>query len=176
MARNKKKKQNIIYFTRNDLLGKSTNRTKLRLCHQLLYRYSQEQLFQLGIQTSMQTSHQDPKNGTKEFLKSSTLFNTSILQQEKEQGSLATLLQRFQTKYCILTYYRVHQLTTMNALQIIARIPTNKYQPHYKSIRDMKNLNLQKSIKDFKKLPFSIVYGFNNPDNQLDTLNKIILE
>ena len=34
MARNKKKKQNIIYFTRNDLLGKSTNRKKTGMAGQ----------------------------------------------------------------------------------------------------------------------------------------------
>ena len=60
-----------------------------------------------------------------------------------------------------------------DALYIIAKIPTNKYQPHYKFIRDMKNVDLQKYIDDFKQLPFSMVYSFDNPDDQLDTLNKI---
>ena len=55
-----------------------------------------------------------PKNGTKKFLKISTLFNTLIYQQEKEVGSLTTLLQTFQTKYCILTYCRDHQLVIMS--------------------------------------------------------------
>ena len=59
-----------------------------------------------------ETSHQDPENGTKEFLKASAFFNTSIYQQEKEVRSLATL-QTFPTKYCILTYCRVHQLAIM---------------------------------------------------------------
>ena len=40
----------------------------------------------------------------------------------------------------------------------------------------MKNFDLQKYIDDFKQLPFSIVYSFGNPDDQLDILNKIILE
>ena len=40
----------------------------------------------------------------------------------------------------------------------------------------MKNFDLQKYINNFKQLPFSIVYSFDNPDDQLDTLNEIILE
>ena len=63
-----------------------------------------------------------------------------------------------------------------DAPYLIAKIPTNKYQPYYKFIGDMKNSNLHKYFDDFKQLPFSIVYSFDNPDDQLDTLNKIILE
>ena len=40
----------------------------------------------------------------------------------------------------------------------------------------MKNYSPQKYIDDFKQLPFSIVNSFNNPDDQPDILNKIILE
>ena len=63
-----------------------------------------------------------------------------------------------------------------DAPYIIAKIPTDKYQPRYKFIRDMKNFDLQKYIDDFMQLPFSIRYSVVNPDDQLDTLNKIILE
>ena len=38
----------------------------------------------------------------------------------------------------------------------------------------MKNFNIQKYIDDFKQLPFSIVYSFDNPDGKLDNLHKII--
>ena len=40
----------------------------------------------------------------------------------------------------------------------------------------MKNYSPQKYIDDFKQLPFSIVNSFDNPDDQPDILNKIILE
>ena len=58
----------------------------------------------------------------------------------------------------------------------IPKVTTNKYQPRYKLIRDMKNFDLKKYLDDFKQLPFSIVCSFNNPDDQLETLSKIILE
>ena len=37
------------------------------------------------------------------------------------------------------------------------------------------NFNLETCINDFKTLPFSIVYSFNETDDQLDILNKLIL-
>ena len=40
----------------------------------------------------------------------------------------------------------------------------------------MKNFDLQKFNDDFKQLSFSVVHCFDNADDQLDTLNKIILE
>ena len=129
-------------------------------------------IYQLEIQKSMYTSHQDPENGTKKFLKTSILFKISIYQQEKEIRLLTTLLQIFQTKYCILTYYGVPQLATMMH---------RKYQQRFQQINTnlainlfMKNFNIHKYIDDFKQLPFSIVYSFDNPDGQLDNLHKII--
>ena len=39
----------------------------------------------------------------------------------------------------------------------------------------MKNFDLQKCMDDFKQLPFSRVYSFDNANDQLDTLNKKLL-
>ena len=39
----------------------------------------------------------------------------------------------------------------------------------------MKHLGLETYINDFKALPFATVYLFNETDDQLDTLNKLIL-
>ena len=55
-----------------------------------------------------------------------------------------------------------------DAPYIIVKIRTNKYQPRYEFIRYMNDFNLQKYNDDFKQLPFSIVYNFDNPDDQLN--------
>ena len=89
---------------------------------------------------------------------------------------MTILLQTFQTKYFFLNVLSCPSISDHDAPCIIAKIPTNKYQPHYIFIRDMKNFDLQKYIDDVKQLPFSIVYSFDNPDDQRDILNKIILE
>ena len=39
----------------------------------------------------------------------------------------------------------------------------------------MKHFDLETYINDFKTLPFSAVYSFNETNDQLDTLNKLIL-
>ena len=89
---------------------------------------------------------------------------------------MTILLQTFQTKYFFLNVLPCPSISDHHAPYIIAKIPTNKYQPLYIFIRDMKNFDLQKYIDDVKQLPFSIVYSFDNLDDQRDILNKIILE
>ena len=54
----------------------------------------------------------------------------------------------------------------------IIKIPTTSFQTKYKYIRNMKNFNL----KDFSTLPFSTVYSFDNSDDQLAMLSKLILD
>ena len=58
---------------------------------------------------------------------------------------------------------------------IIVNIPTNKYEIRHKFIRNLEHFNLETYINDFKALPFATVYSFNETDDQLDTLNKLIL-
>ena len=62
-----------------------------------------------------------------------------------------------------------------DAPYIIVNIPTNNYEIRYKFIRNLKHFDLETYINDFKTLPFSTVYSFNETDDQLDTLNKLIL-
>lgn len=63
-----------------------------------------------------------------------------------------------------------------DAPYIIVNVPTNKFEPRYKFIRDMKNFDLNKFIENFKLLPLSLIYAFTDPIEQLDTLNKLILD
>ena len=59
---------------------------------------------------------------------------------------------------------------------IIVNIPKNKYIIiRYKFIQNLKHFDLETYINDFKTLPFATVYSFNETDDQLDTLNKLIL-
>ena len=55
---------------------------------------------------------------------------------------------------------------------ITANMPVNKFETRYKYIRSLKTFEIQKYFQDFKVLPISLVYSF---DDQLDTLNKLIL-
>ena len=84
-------------------------------------------------------------------------------------------MQTFQTKYCILICYRP-SVSNLDAPYIIAKIPISKYQHHYKFIETSKISIFKNTLMISSNLPFSIVYSFDNPDDQLDILNKTILE
>ena len=57
----------------------------------------------------------------------------------------------------------------------IANMPVNKFETRCKYIRNLKNFKPEKYVQDFKALLISSVYSFGDPNDQLDTLNKIIL-
>ena len=54
-------------------------------------------------------------------------------------------------------------------------MPVKKFEARYKYIRNLKNFELEKYVHDFKVLPISLVYFFDDPNNQLGTLNKLTL-
>ena len=58
----------------------------------------------------------------------------------------------------------------------IIKIPTASFQTRYKYIKNIKNFNTKEYYTDFSTLPFSTVYSFDNPDDQLAMLNKLILD
>ena len=47
-----------------------------------------------------------------------------------------------------------------------------RYQPWFKYIRDNSKLVLEDFKADFQKLPFSTVYGMEDPEDKLDTFNN----
>jgi len=63
-----------------------------------------------------------------------------------------------------------------DAPYIIVNVPTDKFEPRYKYIRNLKNFNLNSFMESFKTLPLSLIYAFDDPVDQLDTLNKIVLD
>ena len=72
-------------------------------------------------------------------------------------------------------YYDVRQSVIMTKLYIIANMPVNKFETRYKCIKNLKNFELEKYVQDFRALPISLVQSFDDPNDQLDTLNKLIL-
>ena len=59
---------------------------------------------------------------------------------------------------------------------MITNIPRIKFQTRTKYIRNMKHFNIKDYVDDFKTLPLALVYSFEDPNEQLDTLNNLILE
>ena len=87
----------------------------------------------------------------------------------------------------IITNLQENKLITTNILPyptvsdhdapyIITNIPGIKFQTRTKYIRSMKHFNIKDYVDDFKTLPLALVYSFEDPNEQLDTLNNLILE
>ena len=51
-----------------------------------------------------------------------------------------------------------------------------RFQPQFKHIRDMKNFKEESLIEDFSSLPMNTISCSDDPDEQFETLNSLILE
>ena len=56
----------------------------------------------------------------------------------------------------------------------VFNIKKERFQKRYKYVRDEKNLDMNKYILDFKQLPTSLVYAFDEPDDKNSVLNKLV--
>ena len=58
----------------------------------------------------------------------------------------------------------------------IFNIKKKRYKPRYKYVRSEKDLNMNDYVADFKLLPTSIVFGFDDPNDQIEMLNKLLTD
>ena len=58
----------------------------------------------------------------------------------------------------------------------ILNIKEQRYEPRYKYIKNEKDLNMNDYVADFKLLPTSLVFGFDDPNDQIAMLNKLITD
>ena len=63
-----------------------------------------------------------------------------------------------------------------DAPYIITNIPGIKFRTRVKYIGNMKHSNIKDYMDNFKTLPLALVYSFEDPNKQLDTVNNLILE
>ena len=58
----------------------------------------------------------------------------------------------------------------------IFNIKKERYEPRYRYVRNEKNLNMNDHVADFKLLPTSILFSFDDPIYQIANLNKLITD
>ena len=58
----------------------------------------------------------------------------------------------------------------------IFNIKKKRSKPRHKYIRNEKDLNMNDYVSDFKLLPTSLVFGFDDPNDQIAMLNKLITD
>ena len=59
---------------------------------------------------------------------------------------------------------------------VIFNIKKEKYEPRYKFIRKKKSLVMENYVTDFQQLPPNLVYSFDNPDDQVAMVKKLITD
>ena len=58
----------------------------------------------------------------------------------------------------------------------IFNIKKKRYKPRYKYVRNEKDLNINDYVSYFKLFPTSIVFGFDDPNDQIAMLNKLVTD
>ena len=58
----------------------------------------------------------------------------------------------------------------------IFNIKIERYEPRYKYVRNEKVLNMNDNVADFKLLLVSMVFGFDDPNDQIAVLKKLITD
>ena len=58
-------------------------------------------------------------------------------------------------------------LRSRHSLYWIFNIKKERYEPCYKYVRNEKDLNMNDNVADFKLLPTRIVFGFDDPNDQI---------
>ena len=56
---------------------------------------------------------------------------------------------------------------------VTLNIKKERYKPRYKYIRDERKVDMNQYVNDFRKLPLSLVYGFQEPEDKISILNKL---
>ena len=67
-------------------------------------------------------------------------------------------------------------LSDHDAVYPCVNIKVTRFQPRYKYIRDERNLDETAFIEDVKGLPMSAVYGVDDPEEQLEMFNTMLLD
>ena len=68
------------------------------------------------------------------------------------------------------------EISNHDTLYVIFNIKKEKNEPRYKFIRNEKSLVIENYVADFQQLPLNLVYSFDDPDDQVAMLNKLITE
>ena len=58
----------------------------------------------------------------------------------------------------------------------ILNVKKERYEQRYKYIWSEKDIDINSYVSDFQELPLNLVYAFDEPDDQVTILNKLVLD
>ena len=68
------------------------------------------------------------------------------------------------------------EISNHETAYIIFNIKKEKYEPRYKFVCNERSLVMEIYVTDFKQLPLNFVYSFDDRDDQVAILNKLITD
>ena len=71
---------------------------------------------------------------------------------------------------------KTEEITDHDTPFVIFNIKKEKYEPRYKFIGNEKSHVMENYLTDFQQLPRNLVYSFDDPDDQVVMLNKLITD
>ena len=69
---------------------------------------------------------------------------------------------------------KTDEISDRNTPYVIFNIKKEKYEPSYNFIRNEKSLVMKNCVTDFQQLALNLVYSFDDLDDQVSMLHKLI--
>ena len=94
----------------------------------------------------------------------------------RQNSLIDHMITNIPRKVTISDVLQTPEISDHDACYICVNVRVSRYKPRFKYIRNLRSFDMNKCIKEFTELPFSIVHGVECPDEKLDILNSLILE
>ena len=78
------------------------------------------------------------------------------------------------TKLIYCNIISTDEISDYDEPYVIFNTKKEGFQKQYKCVRDEKNLDMNKYILDFNQLPTSLIYAFDEPNDKILVLNKLV--
>ena len=69
-----------------------------------------------------------------------------------------------------------HEISDHGLPYDILNVKKERYEQRYKYIRSENNIDINSYVSDFRELPLNLVYAFDELDDQVTILNKLVFD
>ena len=121
----------------------------------------------------------DQKESTeryKDILHSYSLHQHVVKPTRKNKTLIDHISSNIKSKVIHRDVINTDEISDHDAPYVIFNIKKERFEQRYKHVRNEKHLDMNKFIPDFNQLPTSLIYSFDDPDDQISVLNQLITE
>ena len=121
----------------------------------------------------------EPKESTnryKDILHTFSLYQHISKPTRKRKTLIDHISSNIKSKEIHHDVINTDEISDHDTPYVILNIKKERFEKRYKYVRNEKNLNMNNYIADFKMLPTSLIYSFDDPDDQISTLNQLVTQ